>query len=131
MTIKVKTNNKTGYMDASKGDGIVIDQPRARGTVRPSKCPTINTGGGCGVVTEKSDIRVLTPLECWRLMGLCPMNEDGTFNDTNFKKASEVVSVSQLYHQAGNSIVVDVLVHLYLSFLKPQSQIIQTAIDRW
>lgn len=46
-------------------------------------------------------IRKLTPLECWRLMG---------FDDTDFYKAKSVgISDTQLYRQAGNSIVVNVL----------------------
>lgn len=45
-------------------------------------------------------IRRLTPRECWRLMG---------FTDEDFDKAKQVNSDSQLYKQAGNSIVVDVL----------------------
>ena len=45
-------------------------------------------------------IRKLTPKECWRLMG---------FSDEDFEKASKVNSNSQLYKQAGNSIVVNVL----------------------
>lgn len=45
-------------------------------------------------------IRKLTPLECWRLMG---------FDDEDFYKAKEVCSDNQLYKQAGNSIVVNVL----------------------
>ncbi len=45
-------------------------------------------------------IRKLTPKECWRLMG---------FSDEDFDKAKEVNSDTQLYKQAGNSIVVDVL----------------------
>ena len=45
-------------------------------------------------------IRKLTPLECWRLMG---------FSDEDFHKAEAVNSNTQLYKQAGNSIVVDVL----------------------
>lgn len=45
-------------------------------------------------------VRKLTPKECWRLMG---------FSDEDFYKASEVNSNSQLYKQAGNSIVVNVL----------------------
>lgn len=47
------------------------------------------------------EIRKLTPKECWRLMD---------FSDEDFKKASEVNSNTQLYKQAGNSIVVNVLV---------------------
>ena len=48
-------------------------------------------------------IRKLTPLECWRLMGQ---------TDEMFYKAKAVNSDSQLYKQAGNSIVVDVLYYL-------------------
>ena len=50
---------------------------------------------------EKSlRIRKLTPLECWRLMGI---------DDDDFHKAKAGgVSNSQLYKQAGNGIVVDV-----------------------
>ena len=44
-------------------------------------------------------IRKLTPLECWRLMGI---------DDKDFHKASQVCSNAQLYKQAGNGIVVDV-----------------------
>lgn len=45
-------------------------------------------------------IRKLTPLECWRLMG---------FDDQDYYKAAEFNSNTQLYKQAGNSIVVNVL----------------------
>ena len=93
--------------------------------------PSILVRGGCAVIDTRSKVRVLTPLECWRLMGLCPMNPDGTFDDTNFDKAAEVVSESQLYQQAGNSIVVDVLVNLYLSFLAPETKTRQATIDAW
>lgn len=48
----------------------------------------------------KVRIRKLTPLECWRLMG---------FDDEDFRKAEEQCSNTQLYKQAGNSIVVDCL----------------------
>ena len=50
-------------------------------------------------------IRKLTPKECWRLMG---------FSDDDFNKAKSVgISDTQLYKQAGNSIVVDVLYYIY------------------
>lgn len=45
-------------------------------------------------------IRKLTPKECFRLMG---------FDDEDYEKASEFNSNTQLYKQAGNSIVVPVL----------------------
>lgn len=46
-------------------------------------------------------IRKLIPKECWNLMD---------FNDGAFEKAQEVNSNTQLYKQAGNSIVVNCLV---------------------
>ena len=52
---------------------------------------------------QRLRIRKLTPKECWRLMG---------FDDSDFEKAEKVNSNTQLYKQAGNSIVVDVLVYL-------------------
>lgn len=52
-------------------------------------------------VLEGFRVRKLTPLECWRLM---------SFSDEDFYKAQGVgISNSQLYKQAGNSIVVEVL----------------------
>ena len=50
--------------------------------------------------TNSLRIRKLTPKECWRLMGC---------SDEDFHKAEQVNSNSQLYKQAGNAIVVDVL----------------------
>ena len=55
---------------------------------------------------EKLRIRKLTPKECWRLMG---------FDDDDFERAEKVNSNSQLYKQAGNSIVVDVLEHIFFN----------------
>ena len=51
---------------------------------------------------DKTELRIrkLTPIEVWRLMG---------FDDEDFEKASKVNSNAQLYKQAGNSIVVNVL----------------------
>lgn len=54
---------------------------------------------GKSLDVEKRRIRKLTPRECFRLMGFCD----------SFK---HVVSDTQLYHQAGNSIVVDVLISI-------------------
>ena len=49
-------------------------------------------------------IRKLTPNECFRLMG---------FSDNEFKRAEAIESNTQLYKQAGNSIVVDVLYYIF------------------
>lgn len=52
-------------------------------------------------INEKYRVRKLTPLECWRLMA---------FTDEDFYKVKNIgISNSQLYKQAGNSIVVKVL----------------------
>ena len=61
-----------------------------------------STFGATGV-TDGLRIRKLTPKECFRLMG---------FDDADFEKAENVNSNTQLYKQAGNSIVVDVLEYL-------------------
>lgn len=53
-------------------------------------------------------IRKLTPKECWRLMG---------FADESFDKAEKVNSNAQLYKQAGNSIVVNVLMNIFKQLL--------------
>lgn len=53
------------------------------------------------VIENRSLIRKLTPLECWRLQG---------FTDEQFHKAKDSgVSKSQLYKQAGNSVTVNVV----------------------
>ena len=76
-------------------------------------CPTITTmqGGGREPMiiddveeAKKYRIRKLTPRECWRLMA---------FSDEDFDKAEKVVSNTQLYKQAGNSICVCVLMAIF------------------
>ena len=66
-------------------------------------CPTIVTNGGGHhevKILDKSNVRRLTPKECFRLMG---------FSDSDYEKAHSVCSDTQLYKQAGNSIVVGVI----------------------
>ena len=76
----------------------------------------VNSDGICGTLTtvQKDNllleyittyrVRKLTPRECWRLMG---------FSDDDYEKAAEVNSKTQLYKQAGNSIVKDVLMAIF------------------
>ena len=69
--------------------------------------PTQHTVPGANMETKiKTGVRIrkLTPRECWRMMG---------FYDDDFDRAKEVNSDSQLYKQAGNSIVVDVLMAIF------------------
>ena len=65
-------------------------------------------------VGENMRIRKLTPKECFRLMG---------FDDESFQKAEAVNSNTQLYKQAGNSIVVDVLEELFCMMLDEDGEI--------
>ncbi len=51
-------------------------------------------------------IRKLTSKEAWRLMG---------FSDEEYGRASKVCAETYLYHQAGNSIVVDVIYNVLKS----------------
>lgn len=70
----------------------------------------MGTGGGnVPLVTPNYRVRKLTPKECWRLMG---------FDDEDFDKAAKENSKTQLYKQAGNSIVVDVLEKIFANLLK-------------
>ncbi len=82
-------------------------------------CPCVNSaagmGGGQTPIAFRPGFRVrkLTQRECWRLMGFC---------DDQFDRARKAMNEkiyngndkcgSQLYKQAGNSIVVDVLEHI-------------------
>ncbi|WPF70115.1 DNA methyltransferase [Bacillus phage BC-VP] len=61
-------------------------------------------------VHENVSIREITPLESWRLMGI---------PDEYFHRAKgSGVSDSQLYQQAGNAIVVDVMVDIFKELFK-------------
>lgn len=59
---------------------------------------------------EKSALRIrkLTPKECWKLMG---------FSDEDHDNAAKVCSEAQRYKQAGNSIVVNVLMAIFKEML--------------
>jgi DNA (cytosine-5)-methyltransferase 1 len=86
-------------------------------------CPTLTTelahGTGKNLYPKICKIinkyRQLTPLECWRLM---------SFTDEDFFKAKNAgISNTQLYKQAGNSIVVKVLEEIFKNLLIDNEQI--------
>ncbi|EJV59319.1 DNA (cytosine-5-)-methyltransferase [Bacillus mycoides] len=91
-------------------------------------CTCINTMQGGHrhpkIITEvdpKYRIRRLTPLECWRLMGI---------TDEDFYKAKNSgISDSQLYKQAGNAIVVDVLVGIFGNLFDQEYYLSNTTED--
>lgn len=82
------------------------------GEMSPTLTSAMGTGGGhipmIGNIPNFR-IRKLTPRECWRLMGI---------DDEYFDKAQQVNSNSQLYKQAGNGIVVDVLYYIFKQLFK-------------
>lgn len=104
----IKNATKQGYLEAEEGDGIDISSRMEyhRGTVQKGKVQTLNCGGGYGVVTNESEnlrIRKLTPKECFRLMGVRDEDSD------KLKGMSDM----NLYHLAGDSIIVDVLMAIF------------------
>lgn len=131
-TIAIRTANKQGYDLATDGDspnlktklcnklvkegvvqgGEIVNHSYTNSKQRNTLDKYIETKNGVmPTMTTRPDIlgyvennpvriRKLTPKECWRLMG---------FDDTDFEKAAKVNSNAQLYKQAGNSIVVNVL----------------------
>ena len=79
--------------DVSDGDVIAM--------LTPGRYVNMPNGPRCKDDGTKLRIRYLTPLECWRLMG----QPDEAFHAAKAIGTSE----SQLYKQAGNSIVVGCL----------------------
>lgn len=113
---KVMVSNMKIVCERRIDEGLRTFKNGVIGTIR-----TIDAGGDKRVIEEKEKvtnsgyrIRKLTPKECWRLM---------SFSDEDFEKARKSLndnfyngkdkSSSQLYKQAGNSIVVDVLYYIF------------------
>ena len=107
--IRVKNATKKGYLEAYEGDGVYTNVSTKRGTVQKEMIQTLTTFQDKGVVMSDLRIRKLTPKECWRLMG---------FDDEDFEKVSQLNSNTQLYKQAGNSIVVNVLMAIFKELIK-------------
>ena len=83
-------------------DGFHENKPCPTLLATDYKCPKCYSDG--------VRIRKLTPKECWRLMD---------FTDEEFEAAEKAgVSKTQLYKQAGNSIVVSCLAHIFRELLK-------------
>ena len=74
---------------------------------------TLQTTQKEGVVNSDLRIRKLTPKECFRLMGV---------KDEDFEKCAKNQSDSSLYHLAGDSIVVNVLIAIFNELLKKEGE---------
>ena len=72
--------------------------------------PTLNTKSKyTKIYDNKNNIRTLTEIECFRLMGV---------KDKDFENIAQNQSDASLYHLAGDSIVVDVLMAIFRKMLK-------------
>lgn len=112
--LMIKNATKKGYLEANIGDGIDISSRMQyhRGTVQKGKSQTLTTQSNVGVVVidkyGEVNIRRLTPKECFRLMGV---------KDEDFNLVQKNQSESSLYHLAGDSIVVNVLMAIFKQLL--------------
>lgn len=104
--VVISTNNSKGFDEAEEEeDSINFSVPSSktrRGRVGKKVSQTLDTQCNQGIFTQQR-IRKLTPTECFRLMDF---NQDMIEKTIN----SKLISDSQLYKQAGNSICVGVLV---------------------
>lgn len=118
-TVMIRQATKDGVVPCRIGgvaDLTFPDSTTRRGRVIENGeiCPTLTTENIPSVLEkwiweidgQKYLIRIrkLTPRECWRLMD---------FTDEDFNKAESVNSNTQLYKQAGNSIVKNVLCEVF------------------
>lgn len=105
--IPIKNATTQGYLLAEEGDGVDISSRMQyhRGTVQKGKSQTLTTkADNVGVVMPGLRIRKLTPRECFRLMGV---------HDDDFDSVAKNQSNASLYHLAGDSIVVNVLMAIF------------------
>lgn len=112
--IPIKQATKKGYIECEVGGVADLSYPSSKtrrgrvqefGRISPTITATVTGVKRIEMENNEYRIRKLTPKECWRLMG---------FSDEQFEKAKEAgISNSQLYKQAGNSIVTDVLYYIF------------------
>ena len=110
--IKIKQATKDGEIICKVGgcfDASYPDSKTRRGRVQEGGdvVPTLTASSSENInyIETQYRIRKLTPRECWRLMG---------YTDEDFDHASNAgVSNSQLYKQAGNAIVKQVLMAIF------------------
>lgn len=123
MVLEVKQATKDGYIECEIGGVADLNYPdsktrRGRVIEKGQICPTLTTENIPSVLEPwiweiegevyLIRIRKLTPRECWRLMG---------FTDEDYEKAAAVNSNTQLYKQAGNSIVKNVLMGIFSALM--------------
>ena len=113
-----------GFHESFQASNGVIEKIKKVGqiSIEGSQCKTVVSDEGLeptlsagthgyanAHIATQYRIRKLTPRECWRLMG---------YTDADFEKAHNAgVSNSQLYKQAGNAIVKQVLMAIFSQML--------------
>ena len=108
------TVQKDNYVVEPKDESLIIDDTMGfekEVRVYTDYSPSLRASRSGLKTIEGSQLRIrkLTPKEYWRLMGI---------SDDDFAKAQEVNSNTQLYKQAGNAIVVDVLEAIFTNMFK-------------
>jgi DNA (cytosine-5)-methyltransferase 1 len=105
-----KVNDNYSMLNGGKWDNLNESSRRVYNENYVSPTITTMAGGNLEpkVALNNLRIRKLTPRECYRLMG---------FSDEAFDKAQANQSNSALYHQAGDSIVVNVLMAIFKEML--------------
>lgn len=109
--MRIKANNEVGFYDLIDGGIINIAYPTSktkRGRVQDNgrTSPTVSTFKELAIMENVKEYRIrrLTERECLRLMDV---------SEEDIDKILKAVSPSQAYKQAGNSIVVSVMVYIF------------------
>lgn len=123
------TLNKVTTFDNYIKEPVLFQYPRGNNkggiVAKNGICPTISTSSwenNCVLkIPQKDRIRKLTPKECFRLMGVGEREIDILLNSGT--------SNTQLYKMAGNSIVVDVLYHIFRKlFIEKENENLQQTL---
>lgn len=103
------------YPDSKTRRGRVIENGEVCPTLTTENIPSVLEDWIWEIDGQKYLIRIrkLTPRECWRLMD---------FSDEDFEKAQAVNSNTQLYKQAGNSIVKNVLCEVFKQLIEREEK---------
>lgn len=96
-----------GTFQYSKSDNFMKGKDRLQ--LGKEVSDTLQTTPKEGICYNNLRIRKLTPLECFRLMGV---------KDEDYYKIAKNQSNSSLYHLAGDSIVVDVLMAIFKEMIE-------------
>lgn len=121
--MRIKANNKRGFFNLVEGgvfDATYPNSKTRRGRVQAEGliCPTLTTEGEV-LRMEKYRIRRLTERECLRLMDV---------SESDIDIITTTVSATQAYKQAGNSIVVGVLVAIFDNLFNEKTEPEQISI---